>query len=253
MPKNLQRQAPVNVRAHRDAAAPNLVARLAVALILVLSSNYAHARSWKDELIQKITATYAQADRSVWDLENVKAGGTIMVLTQDGALGSLSTDSRYYGTDVKNGVISGEGAPLGKNSRILKRSERVVLTSVKIVDYQGSEVLRLFFLTADPFERVEGGNTVRRRYKGSLDLFFPGGYLQAADFADVKKAINAVLVAESEYQDAPAATVSLGMTTSQVEAVLGKPSKVIDLGSKKLFVYTDIKVTFFDGKVTDVQ
>jgi len=224
-----------------------------LSLITVLSPNALHAKSWKDELIAKITATYAQADRSIWDLENVKAGGTIMVLTQDGALGSLSTDGRYYGSDIKDGKISTEGAPMGRNSRILKKGERVFLTSVKLMEYQGSDVLRLFILTADTFQRVEGGSTATRRYKGSLDYFFPGGYLPTADFAEVKKVINAVLVAESEYQEAGPATVSLGMAPAQVEGVLGKPSKVIDLGTKKIFVYPDIKVTFVDDKVTDVQ
>jgi len=211
------------------------------------------AKSWKDELIEKITAIYPQTDRSIWDLENVKAGGKVMVLTQDGALGSLSTDSRYYGSDIKEGKISTEGAPIGRNSQILKKGQRVVLTSVKIIEYQGSDVLRLFFLTADTFQRVEGGNTATRRYKGSLDYFFSGGYLQTADFTEIKKIINGVLVAESEYQDAGPATVSLGMTPAQVESALGKPSKVIELGTKQIFVYSDIKVTFVDGKVTDVQ
>ena len=234
---------------------PRSVAILAMAIsVLFLSApNLLHAKSWKDELIQKITSIYPETDRSLWNLENIKAGGATMVLTQDGALGSLSTDSRYYGTDVKDGKLSTEGAPLGRNSQLLKKGQRVVLTSVKIIEYQGSDVLRLFFLTADTVERVEGGNTSMRRYKGSLDYFFPGGYLQAADFNDVKKAINAALVPEVEYQDAGAATVALGMTPAQVESVLGKPSKIVDLGNKKIFVYSDIKITFMDGKVADVQ
>lgn|SRR6185436_17620305 len=224
-----------------------------VGLVILMSPTPVSAKSWKDELIEKITAIYPQTDRSIWDLENVKAGGKVMVLTQDGALGSLSTDSRYYGSDIKEGKISTEGAPIGRNSQILKKGQRVVLTSVKIIEYQGSDVLRLFFLTADTFQRVEGGNTATRRYKGSLDYFFSGGYLQTADFTEIKKIINGVLVAESEYQDAGPATVSLGMTPAQVESALGKPSKVIELGTKQIFVYSDIKVTFVDGKVTDVQ
>lgn len=231
-----------------------VLARVAVtALLMSLAPSLLHAKSWKDELIEKITATYTETDRSMWNLENIKGGGTIMVLTQDGVLGSLSTDARYYGTDVKDGKASAEGAPMGRNSRLLKKGQRAVLTSVKIVEYQGSEVLRLFFLTADTVERVEGGNTTMRRYKGSLDYYFPMGYLQTADFADVKKAINAAMVAESEYQEAGPATVTLGMTPAQVESVLGKPAKVVDLGNKKIFVYADIKVTFLDGQVTDVQ
>lgn len=226
---------------------------VALSFLLIVSPVALHAKSWKDELIEKITATYVPTDRSLWDLENVKAGGTVMVLTQDGALGSISTDARYYGTDIKDGVVSTEGAPMGKNSQLLKKGQKVFLTSVKIIEYQGSDILRLFFLTADTFDRVEDGNTRKRRYKGTLDYIFPGGTLQATDFAAVKTAINKVIVAESEYQSADAATVTLGMTPEQVERVLGKPSKIVDLGSKKIFVYPDIKITFVDGKVSDVQ
>jgi hypothetical protein len=49
-------------------------------------------------------------------------------------------------------------------------------------------------------------------------------------------------------------TLRLGMTPEQVEAVQGgKPQKVIDLGSKKTYVYPDMKIIFVDGKVTDIQ
>jgi hypothetical protein len=112
-------------------------AMVAVAALMFVAPALLHGKSWKDELIQKVTAVYPEADRSVWNLENIKAGGKVMVLAQDGALGSISTDSRYYGTDVKDGKLSTEGAPLGRNSQLLKKGQRVVLTSVKIVEYQG--------------------------------------------------------------------------------------------------------------------
>jgi hypothetical protein len=49
-------------------------------------------------------------------------------------------------------------------------------------------------------------------------------------------------------------TLRLGMTPSEVEqAQGGKPQKVIDLGSKKTYIYPDMKVIFVDGKVTDIQ
>ena len=52
--------------------------------------------------------------------------------------------------------------------------------------------------------------------------------------------------------DQPAAappTISLGMTIDQVVAVLGQPSRMVDLGSKKIYLYPSQKVTFIDGKV----
>ena len=144
-------------------------------LMMLMTALSMYGKSWKDDLIEKITAVYVPTDRSIWNLENIKAGGTVMILTQDGALGSLSTDARYYGSDIKDGKISTAGAPMGRNSQFLKKGQKVFLTSVKITEYQGSDVLRLFFLTADTFERVESGNTATRRYKGTLDYLFPGG------------------------------------------------------------------------------
>jgi len=57
---------------------------------------------------------------------------------------------------------------------------------------------------------------------------------------------------------APAAPVApveigLGQTVEQVTAALGQPKNVVDLGPKKIYVFKDMKVTFKDGKVTDVQ
>jgi hypothetical protein len=54
---------------------------------------------------------------------------------------------------------------------------------------------------------------------------------------------------------APAAPVSIaiGQTIDQVTAALGMPKSKIDLGSKQIYVYQDMKITFKGGKVSDVQ
>lgn len=57
-------------------------------------------------------------------------------------------------------------------------------------------------------------------------------------------------------QDQPApepASIDKGMTPDQVQAALGKPDKIVNLGSKQIYVYKDLKVTFLNGKVSDVQ
>jgi hypothetical protein len=48
-------------------------------------------------------------------------------------------------------------------------------------------------------------------------------------------------------------TISLGQTPDQVIANFGQPEKIIKLGAKQIFAYKDMKVTFVNGKVTDVQ
>jgi hypothetical protein len=51
----------------------------------------------------------------------------------------------------------------------------------------------------------------------------------------------------------PPPTIALGQTIDQVTAGLGQPTRVIDLGTKKIYVYKDMKVTFKSGKVSDVE
>jgi len=48
-------------------------------------------------------------------------------------------------------------------------------------------------------------------------------------------------------------SVSLGMTIDQVVGLLGQPAMVGDLGSKKIYKYKDLKISFKDGKVADVE
>jgi len=48
-------------------------------------------------------------------------------------------------------------------------------------------------------------------------------------------------------------TVALGQSPDEVIGAIGKPKTIMDLGSKKIYVYPDMKVTFKAGKVTDIQ
>jgi len=48
-------------------------------------------------------------------------------------------------------------------------------------------------------------------------------------------------------------TIQLGQSPEEVKAVLGQPEKIIELGSKLIYIYANLKVTFVNGKVTDVQ
>jgi hypothetical protein len=47
--------------------------------------------------------------------------------------------------------------------------------------------------------------------------------------------------------------IEKGQTPAQVKAALGNPDKIVTLGAKQIYVYKDLKVTFLNGKVSDVQ
>jgi hypothetical protein len=58
---------------------------------------------------------------------------------------------------------------------------------------------------------------------------------------------------QDQQQQAEPQTIQLGQSTNDVQTALGKPDKVVNLGAKQIWVYKDLKVTFKDGKVSDVQ
>jgi len=110
--------------------------------------------------------------------------------------------------------------------------------------------------------------------KGEVVFQFAKGYLEKASVGEVEDTIGQVFsiagdeqqgrgdqqqqgsqqqAAQPEQQQAEPQTIQLGMTTDQVQAALGKPEKIVNLGPKQLFVYKDLKVTFVNGKVSDVQ
>jgi hypothetical protein len=53
--------------------------------------------------------------------------------------------------------------------------------------------------------------------------------------------------------DAPPPTIEVGQTMDQVTAGFGQPLKVAKLGAKVIFYYKDMKVTFTNGKVSNVE
>jgi hypothetical protein len=117
--------------------------------------------------------------------------------------------------------------------------------------------------------------------KGEVVFQFAKGYLEKAGVGDVEDAIGKVFLIADDNQQAQGndqgqqppqqqaaappqqapppqqqpepATVQLGMSTDEVQSVLGKPDKIFNVGAKQIYVYKDVKVTFQNGKVADVQ
>jgi hypothetical protein len=39
----------------------------------------------------------------------------------------------------------------------------------------------------------------------------------------------------------------------QVRAVLGPPQQIMNAGSKQIYIYQSVKITFLNGRVSDIQ
>lgn len=116
--------------------------------------------------------------------------------------------------------------------------------------------------------------------KANVVFQFPKGSLANASAGGVEDTIGQVLSVSSDDQqqqsadqggqqggggqdqgqqqqaDQPPAqpqSIEKGMTPDQVEAAMGQPDKKVNLGTKQIYVYKDLKVTFINGKVSDVQ
>jgi hypothetical protein len=69
---------------------------------------------------------------------------------------------------------------------------------------------------------------------------------------------GAVMAAPSPPQVKAAASdqptqIAVGQTIDEVVAAMGQPIRIVDLTTKKIYVYKDLKITFKAGKVADVQ
>jgi hypothetical protein len=109
--------------------------------------------------------------------------------------------------------------------------------------------------------------------KGEVVFQFAKGYLEKAGVGEIEDAIGQMFSISNDDQQAQSGdangqqgqqsappeqqsepqTVQLGMTTDQVQAALGKPEKIFNVGAKQIYTYKDVKVTFLNGKVSDVQ
>jgi hypothetical protein len=58
---------------------------------------------------------------------------------------------------------------------------------------------------------------------------------------------------EAASQSTAPPVLILGMSMDEVRALQGDPRTIVDLGEKKIYVYQDLKITFLNGKVTDIQ
>jgi hypothetical protein len=74
------------------------------------------------------------------------------------------------------------------------------------------------------------------------------------DVQDQQPAADAATVAApATIAQAEPQSIEQGMTPDQVEVALGKPDRKVTVGTKQLYIYKDMKVTFKDGKVSDVE
>ena len=86
----------------------------------------------------------------------------------------------------------------------------------------------------------------------ALRFFFNKRLLKESyDYQHVIAETNKYLLTQTEApaQGTGTKTVALAQTPDQVEAILRKVEKIVDLGQKKVYVHKDMKIVFVDADV----
>lgn len=209
--------------------------------------------SWKDSLRQGLESSYALTKRASLS-DRITKQGTVVVVQKEGITADLETDLRYSVTRVSDGAVAEQGGAVAalfskERSRVFRKGERLFVTDIDAYD----DGLMLKVLSCDTTDINQKGSTKPMRYKGAVKFMYAKGSGESLQPGDVKAMIDPVMLPESEATAVQTKTIALGQTRAQVEEILGKPERIVDLGAKVSYVYKDMKVVFTDGKVADVQ
>ncbi|OLC97958.1 MAG: hypothetical protein AUH86_06145 [Acidobacteria bacterium 13_1_40CM_4_58_4] len=200
--------------------------------------------------------------------------GAVLVIKTGGIRSYPPGDATVPPNTYKDGTMHAPSALIKKfwnikgigqgsdNSRILPLETKVYATKISL-DAKNDKVT-FNIMECDSCNGVQRPSS----YKSAVVFQFTKDYLSKADASQIKDVISLVLgpdtsgqqqQAQTQQQQAPdqsapaPQTIQLGQTIDQVKAALGQPGKIVDLGQKQIYVYKDLKITFVNGKVADVQ
>ena len=211
-------------------------------------------------------------------------GGCVLVVQADGLKAIPASYQGYLANSVKKGAriktnmvqhIGGPGPRVYmKEAGFFQVGEKAYLTKVDVKDTE------IIFSVQSCGSCNAAAPDPNAAFRASLAFQFAKGYLASADFKDVQEVIGEVFAIDNSATSAPAPastaplqptqpdstpisaaqpqqaeppTIALGQGRDQVVAALGQPDRVAKVGNKEILFYKDMKITFIDGKVSDIQ
>ena len=241
----------------------------------------------QEKLVSQIKLTKAAADHS-----DIVTAGDVVLLKKDGLMMCSSASTYAFSNTYSNGVLAAnnnnrakdaaksffksrlpfggggsvsDAANNGCQSRKFVAGEKFWVTGVAI--QKDGIVVSTF---SDPYNDVRFFGEIKFPFqKGSVppvdDFVKTVSEVIAVQPADDKgqgdqgsqpaQAAQAATPATAPMADIapPPPTIALGQTKDQVTAAFGQPLRAAKLGTKEIYYYKDMKVTFSAGKVTNVD
>ncbi len=211
----------------------------------------------------------------------VTQAGTVVVLKQGGLLGIPPERLVFCSAKFENGQMKAAGgfcAAAHRNvSRYFQQGDKLYV--LQIDENVKKEQVSFKVVACDSCN----GTDPPSFYKSEVVFQFSGGYLETAQPGPVLQTVSQVFSldkGDAQPQGAPAnapaaapavtappapiapppppadqppQSIEVGQTVDQVVASLGQPQRTAKVGTKQIYFYKDLKVTFTNGKVSDVE
>ncbi len=257
--------------------------------IIPLTLATGQAPTLQEQLIAQYKLVKMGSDTSGY---SVVEAGTLLAVQKGGILGVPYSDQSILATKYENGTMHSPSgiAVLGRKSimgrfgkeqttHLFAVGDKVYPTKIDV--NVAKDAVTLSIVACDTCNKTDPPTY----NKAQVVFQFPKGSLAAASAGQIEDTIGQVFSistndaqqgqggqqqggdqggqqqgdqqqAAQPAQEQPQAepqTIEKGQTPDQVTAAMGKPDKIVNLGSKQIYVYKDLKVTFLNGKVSDVQ
>lgn len=263
-----------------------LISGIALSLTAMVASAAAQAPSLQEQLTAQYKPVKMGSDTSGY---SVVEPGTLLAIQKGGILAVPYSDSSVLTTKYEGGAVHSPSALLTKGigfgmkkfgkeqtTHLFQVGDKVYPSKIDV--NVASDKVSMLIIACDTCNKTDPPTY----NKAQVVFQFPKGSLAKAGAGEVEDTIGQLLSISDDAQQggggdqggqqqqggdqgqqqggnqqpqpqAEPQSIEKGMTTDQVEAAMGKPEKIVNLGPKKIYVYKDLKVTFLNGKVFDVQ
>jgi len=219
--------------------------------------------------------------------------GTLLAIQKGGVMGVPYSDKTILTSKYENGTVHSPNAAMaearkklfghfsqtateGQTTHLFKKGDKVYPTKIDVK--LDKDLVVMGIVSCDTCNNADPPTW----NKANVEFQFPKGSLAKASAGDIEDTIGQLLAVSDDSQQqgeqqqaqpgggqeqgggqqqggqqqqaqAEPQTIQMGMTMDQVQGSLGQPAKVVNLGPKQIYVYKDLKVTFLNGRVVDVQ
>ena len=265
---------------------------ISLAAVIALTSLVASAQapSLQEQLVAQYKLVKMGSDTGGY---SVVEDGTLLEIKKGGILGVPYSDQSILSTKYEGGTVHSPNSVLSKGIGFgmkkfgKEQTTHLIAVGDKVYPSKVDVNVAKDTVSVGIVECDKCNKTDPPTYNKAQVVFqFPKGSLTKASAGEVEDTIGQLLAISENTQESQAGqqqdqgqqaqgqqgqgqqaqqqpaeqqpapepqTIEKGQTIDQVQAALGKPDKIVNLGAKQLYIYKDMKVTFINGKVTDVQ